>query len=516
MVYYLRAEYLYSVNSFKNAVRFNNGYRYDSEELSPLHFAKALNNVASAYVKTGQSDSALTYFIKSYEIRKKNNAPEKMLIVSKLNIGSIYLAINDYKNSEEWIGQALHGAADINDSNLTEKCYLNLGIVYKMKGDTAKAIANYKKGLVISENVKNLRDQAIVLQNLAMLSQSGNKFKETYSYLSRALSINSQLKANNSGVHIGLANLFFKEQMYDSAIYHCNLAIALAKESGDISNQIEGYNFIYQAYKNKNKFSEALDAHEKFNILMDSIATKENREYIQNLKVEFETEKKEEEIALLKKLNESEAIKAGAVQAKQKLIIISALLGLVLVIVLAISIIIKRKKDKKLYFIEKKLLETELHNKDLAGKKLQTEIVYKTKQLTTHALNMMQRNKMLADIREKLQGMSKKVKDEFVMDFKSMVRDINKIQKTEKDWDLFKKYFESVNKDFNKKLREINPALSTGDYRLAALISLNLNIKETAAVLNITPNSVKLARHRLRKKLNLDNSEDLYVFLSKL
>ncbi|OQX77758.1 MAG: hypothetical protein B6D61_06690 [Bacteroidetes bacterium 4484_249] len=129
---------------------------------------------------------------------------------------------------------------------------------------------------------------------------------------------------------------------------------------------------------------------------------------------------------------------------------------------------------------------------------------------------MMQRNKMLTDIREKLQGMSKKVKDEFVMDFKSMVRDINKIQKTEKDWDLFKKYFESVNKDFNKKLREINPALSTGDYRLAALISLNLNIKETAAVLNITPNSVKLARHRLRKKLQLDNSEDLYVFLSKL
>ncbi|OQX77757.1 MAG: hypothetical protein B6D61_06685 [Bacteroidetes bacterium 4484_249] len=153
-----------------------------------------------------------------------------MLVVSKLNIGSIYLAIDDYKNSEEWISKALNCAKDINDPNLTEKCYLNLGIVYKKKGDTAKAIASYKKGLAISESLKNLRDQAIGLQNLAILSQSGKKFKETYSYLSRALLINRELKANNSGVHTGLANLFFKEHLYDSTISHCNLAIALAKE----------------------------------------------------------------------------------------------------------------------------------------------------------------------------------------------------------------------------------------------------------------------------------------------
>jgi DNA-binding CsgD family transcriptional regulator len=129
---------------------------------------------------------------------------------------------------------------------------------------------------------------------------------------------------------------------------------------------------------------------------------------------------------------------------------------------------------------------------------------------------MMQKNQILTGIREKLNALSKKVRDDLIMDFKSVIRDINHIQKTEKDWELFKKYFESVNKDFNNKLRKINPGLSTNDYRLAALISLNLNIKETAAVLNITPNSVKLARHRLRKRLDLDTSDDLYAFLNKL
>ena len=176
----------------------------------------------------------------------------------------------------------------------------------------------------------------------------------------------------------------------------------------------------------------------------------------------------------------------------------------------------KRKKEKALLMVEQKLLKTELQNKELAGKELQTEIVYRTKQLTTHALNMMQKNQMLTGIREKLQDIAKRVKDDLTMDFKTVIRDINQIQKTEKDWELFKKYFENVNKDFNKKLREINPDLSTHDYRLAALISLNLNIKETAAVLNINPSSVKLARHRLRKRLSLNTGDDLYVFLSKL
>ncbi len=53
-------------------------------------------------------------------------------------------------------------------------------------------------------------------------------------------------------------------------------------------------------------------------------------------------------------------------------------------------------------------------------------------------------------------------------------------------------------------------------FRLAALISLNLNIKETAALLNISPNSVKLARHRLRQRLAIKTGVDLHVFLHNL
>ena len=516
VVHYLRANYSGAVNDFKSTGQYYGAYGYETENLSPLHHAKVLNNVASAYIKTGESDSALTYFIKSLEMREENDAPKRMLMVSKLNIGSIYLAIEDYKNSKTWIEKALECASLIQDSGLMAKCYINLGINSKKTGDTINAIRNYKNSLIISESLGNERDQAIVLQNLALLSQSQKKYVEAYGYAYKALLINTKIKANNSGVHLGLCDLFMEQQIYDSAIYHGKIAIGLAKESGNVSSQIETYHILYRAYKGKKQFSDALEAYEDYFVLQDSILDKENQEYIQNLKAGFETERKEDEIVFLKKLNESEGVKAKAVQDRQRMIILSTLLGLVVLIVISILIFIKRKKDKELHLVEKKLLETDLMNKDLASKELQTENIYKTKQLTTHALNMMQKNQMLTGIRERLSQISKQVNEDLTMDFKSMIRDINQIQRTEKDWELFKKYFENVNKDFNRKLRAVNPELSTNDFRLAALISLNLNIKETAAVLNIAPNSVKLARHRLRKRLNLDTGEDLYVFLSKL
>ncbi len=250
--------------------------------------------------------------------------------------------------------------------------------------------------------------------------------------------------------------------------------------------------------------------------LKDSISNQENQEYIQSLKTEFETERKEQEIEFLKKLNESENQKAEAIQSRQRLVIIITLLVLALLIVLSISYVRRKKKEKELHLIEKRLLEVDLNNKELAGKELQTEINFKTKQLTTHALNMMQKNQMLNDISSKLKTISKQADPKLNSEFNSMIRDISQSQKTEKDWELFKNYFENVNKDFNNKLRNINPNLSIHDYRLAALISLNLNIKESAALLNISPNSVKTARYRLRSRLNIEAGEDLYVFLSKL
>ncbi|MCD8261479.1 MAG: hypothetical protein LUD15_08280 [Bacteroides sp.] len=60
------------------------------------------------------------------------------------------------------------------------------------------------------------------------------------------------------------------------------------------------------------------------------------------------------------------------------------------------------------------------------------------------------------------------------------------------------------------------PHITRNDMRLCAYIRLNLNTKEIAAYMNITPASVEIARHRLRKKLELGKEANLQHHLSTI
>lgn len=54
---------------------------------------------------------------------------------------------------------------------------------------------------------------------------------------------------------------------------------------------------------------------------------------------------------------------------------------------------------------------------------------------------------------------------------------------------------------FQDKLKERYPNLTAYDLRLCTYLNANLSTKEIATLLNIAPDSVKKAKHRLRKKL---------------
>lgn len=516
--YYLKAEYSKALDNLKTAESYYNalGIDTDNENINPLYYAKLLNNMATAYIKTGHYDSSLRCFIQSIRIKESHDAPLGSMIVSKINIGSIYLVLKDYDNSKQWMQEALHDATLDHDSIYMARCYSNLGVIYKKTGDTINAVENYKKALNINERKNDYRNQAIVLQNLALLLSSQKRFKEAHSYFTKALTNNNLIHANNSRLHLAMSRMFLQQEKYDSVVAHANLSINLARQSGNIDVQLEAYELLSKAYEGKKQYSLAFENIGKFIALKDSITTKENQQYIQSLKTEFETERKESEILFLKELNKSEHAKAAAVQSRQRIVIIAVILAFILLVVISLLYYGKKKRERTLYLVEKKLMKTDLKNRELEQKRLEIEIGYKTRQLTTHALNMLQKNQMLANIMKKLETVTSSVDDEMAMKFRSIIKEIKKGQKTEKDWELFKNYFESINKKFNKRLSAINPKLSTHDYRLAALVSLNLNIKETAALLNISPNSVKIARYRLRKRLNMNNDDDLYTFLNKL
>lgn len=75
---------------------------------------------------------------------------------------------------------------------------------------------------------------------------------------------------------------------------------------------------------------------------------------------------------------------------------------------------------------------------------------------------------------------------------------------TEDEWKNFKTLFEKVHGGFLNRIKEKFPELSPADIRFMALNKLNLTNKEMAGILGISPDAVRMNKHRLLKKLGLE------------
>jgi DNA-binding CsgD family transcriptional regulator len=80
----------------------------------------------------------------------------------------------------------------------------------------------------------------------------------------------------------------------------------------------------------------------------------------------------------------------------------------------------------------------------------------------------------------------------------------------------FEYYFVQTHPDFYNNLRIDFPNLTPHELRLCAYLKMNLSTKDIAAISNISPDSARTARSRLRKTLKIQNQdENLVSFLAK-
>lgn len=153
-----------------------------------------------------------------------------------------------------------------------------------------------------------------------------------------------------------------------------------------------------------------------------------------------------------------------------------------------------------------------LKNKKQREALLQQELELRNREITAKSMDKIQSNEMLNDAIEKLSEMEEHPEKNMLS---GVIRDLKTLvdADTKKDFDL---HFVQVHPDFYQKLLADFPKLTPNELRLCAFIKSNLNIKEIAAINGISADSVKTARKRLRKSLNLTGEDmSLLEFFSK-
>lgn len=165
--------------------------------------------------------------------------------------------------------------------------------------------------------------------------------------------------------------------------------------------------------------------------------------------------------------------------------------------------------------LEQYELEKEIEK--LENDKLQIKLLSKDKELVNNTLQVVKKNKILNGIIQRLKDINttsfdEAAKTQFTKLNKSIIKEVN----TDKSWKDLEKHLKNVHFDFLKKLKEKHPAITPREMDLATYLLMNMSTKEIAEFMNISTGGVDLARYRLRKKLELNQKENLIGYFMSI
>ena len=274
-----------------------------------------------------------------------------------------------------------------------------------------------------------------------------------------------------------------------------------------LQNDFVGYRNYFELYDKSN--SEMID--------------KENRTKEFNATIRFETEEKNRKIQLLSKNLKTK---------KQINNLYASLFALSLIALIFMYIaynfrqktflketLLLQKANEEAHLLSKLKEEEAMNAKlktELSEKELQIAIQEKIlteqqkaklqQELMTNNLQLDRKNEVLKDIQEKLLSL----KSEKPSEIKSISKSIDKSLEIDVEFELLKTCLQNTNPIFFDTIQQkASGTLSKLDFKYCGYIKLGMSTKEIANHMNIEVQSMRMARYRIKQKLQLSRNDDL-------
>ncbi len=460
--------------------------------------ANSYKILTGIYWESERYDQSVDISFKALKLYRETN-DTKGIVSSYTNIGLLYKRLDEPQKALTYLKKAANLAQSEGIEYNMGNLYNNTGIVYKKLKDYNQALTFYRKALSEYQKENLVSGVATNYLNIGNIyNYHLDKPDSALYYYQKGLKLSENSNYTiQSDFYTGLAHLFAKKGNRTKSIEYLQKAMTTARLHHDIDLEEAVCFDLYQSYKETGNNKEALSYLERYTNIRDTLTLEKAKVAIANLESKFENEKNQIIIQNMQQKQEAD-----------KKIKTLLWLGIALLLLSILLLLFGFKQSKKKSKLKRVLLETE---KD----KLENDLQFKSRQLTSQALMMMKKNRILNEIYNSLSKL-KAITDDEKQKLHQLKIQLKRSIKSEKDWKLFQYYFEEVNPRFFHKLLEVNSKITPSELKLAALVKLNFSIKETAELLNLSPDSVKTTRSVLRKKLGLQTEKNIYDFLNNV
>jgi len=513
--------------SFLFIVLFNNFLSASSPKDCELWIKQGID-----YMAQKQHEKSLQILTKSRNIAKENHWYKQEFLAIN-NIGANYYMMLDY-------GEALNNYLDAYkiaiahlDENAEMTVLNNIAILYSKEKKNDRAEEYFRKAYEIADKNKDKIKKGLYAINLAVLDNEKKQYREAENFLTEALVLTKDTpffvlaqttqvetlvnlkqfgKAKELAYKI-LPNLNTVEHSESKTQVYYNLS-KIYEEENDLGNAFhfldlaskenlsyEYKEIIFNRYselfrKNKNIDKAFLYKDSIINV-RDSLNKIKNGQLFENNRIKFELQNSQ------KNLTESRE----KLKTERYIFLFSILFALLL-----IGVFVWALRNSVLKNKQQKIIESRNHEiARLEQEKFKNEIESKNRKLAAKALQLSNKNEIIEQLITSLSQQSGLSENTSV---NKTIHELKLYLKQNQEEEKFLSHFEEVNQGFILKLKELHPDLNSNDIRFLSYVYMNLSTKEIALLLNITFDACRKRKERIIRKMNKEDTIDLYSYIT--
>lgn len=423
---------------------------------------------------------------------------DRYKIAKCLNLISIIKSnIDEFESALEYSEQVLEISLEIGDSTLYAMVLNNIGTYHEVADGNSEALDYYFKAAEVNKKTKHFMFLSINYGNIATAKLEDGDVALGREFLRKSYELKKRIedKEGMGWYYDTYAQLMEEEGKFDSAIMYLHKSIYTCKYFNNKYQLEATINSIQKLYETMNQVDSAYFWLQELSALQDSIYNKERTKSIYLYEINQKYIQKQEIINL----------KHNAQIFKMAFVI--SVLGVFVLITIFIIYVLNNRRKIILIEKEKSRIEKE---------KLEEELVLKNQELTTYVMNLVNNNQMIGKVVEKLNSSIDDFKTE---KNKVTIRKIASELSFSLNKDIWKEFeirFNQVHPNFHNKLLIDFPDLTPNELKLCSFLKMNMSSKEISQITYQSVQSIEKARSRLRKKINLTNTDILFAyFLSK-
>lgn len=312
-------------------------------------------NKAMAFAHLGKFEKATKLSLDALRLFEKLDDKSGISRCHNLN-AQVYFINKEYEKSLIYCRKFLNFAIQANDSLSMSSAYNNIGAVYQAMLEHDSSNYYFRKSLDIAREIGNMIKVNHHLQNIASNYMESGKMDKALQTYQEVLGISKSLgdSASVARIYLNLGKLHHRLEQHEKAEKYLLKAkdkIIVIDDRDEIQDVFQELHFHYLTVGD---YRKALNFYKKSDSLEQIMFNEESVKNIEELRTQYETEKKDKQIEL-----QNAALKQNELKLQRNSLLIGALSLLLIITALVFYLRYARIKQRQNIALQKAYLESQ-------------------------------------------------------------------------------------------------------------------------------------------------------------